>query len=77
MQMGFALDPQTGLEWLVEAAAQRKAFAGSFLCEWHSHQVQRDELSAVLRAVRAGALSEAEAIERLSQSPHYSAGHMT
>ena len=34
-------------------------------------QVQLDELYAVLSAVRDGEVSEAEAIERLSRSPHW------
>ena len=67
----FELDPNTVLEWLVEAAEHLKAFSGYFLCELHINQVQLDELYAVLSAVRAGDLSEAEAIERLSRSPHW------
>jgi len=67
----FEIDPNTVLEWLVEAAEQLKAFSGYFLCELHLNQVQLDELYAVLSAVRAGDLSEAEAIERLSRSPHW------
>src|SRR5215510_9072346 len=67
----FELDPNTVLEWLVEAAEQLKAFSGYFLRELHINQVQLDELYAVLSAVRAGDLSEAEAIERLSRSPHW------
>ena len=67
----FELDPHTVLEWLVEAAEQLKAFSGYFLRELHINQVQLDELYAVLSAVRAGDLSEAEAIERLSRSPHW------
>jgi IS1 family transposase len=67
----FELDPNTVLAWLVEAAEQLKAFSGYFLCELHINQVQLDELYAVLSAVRAGDLSEAEAIERLSRSPHW------
>src|SRR3989442_6337127 len=67
----FELDPNTVLEWLVEAAEQLKAFSGYFLCELHINQVQLDELYAVLSAVRDGDISEAEAIECLSQSPHW------
>jgi IS1 family transposase len=37
----------------------------------HIHQVQLDELYAVLRAVRNGDLSEADAVEQLSRSPHW------
>jgi IS1 family transposase len=67
----FELDPNTVLAWLVEAAEQLKAFSGYFLGELHITQVQLDELYAVLSAVRAGDLSAAEAIERLSRSPHW------
>jgi IS1 family transposase len=67
----FEIDPNTVLGWLVEAAAQLKAFSAYFLHELQINQVQLDELYAVLSAVRDGAISEAEAIERLSQSPHW------
>jgi IS1 family transposase len=67
----FEIDPNTVLQWLVEAAEQLTAFSGYFLCELHINQVQLDELYAVLSAVRAGDLSEAEAIEQLSRSPHW------
>src|SRR5216683_818668 len=36
-----------------------------FLCDVHAHQLQLDELYAVIRALKAGELSEEEAIERL------------
>jgi len=67
----FEIDPNTVLSWLVEAAEQLKAFSAYFLHELHVNQVQLDELYAVLSAVRDGNLSEAEAIERLSRSPHW------
>src|SRR5262252_5246933 len=67
----FELDPNTILSWLVEAAEQLTAFSASFLHEMHIKQVQLDELYAVLSAVRDGTRSEAEAIERLSRSPHW------
>ena len=47
------------------------AFSAYFLHELHLNQVQLDELYAVLSAVRDGDISEAEAIERLSRSPHW------
>ena len=37
----------------------------------HVTQVQLDELYALLRAVQDGEVSEAEAIQRLSRSPHW------
>jgi len=66
----FEIDPNTVLSWLIEAAEQLKAFSAYFLHELHLHQVQLDELYAVLSAVRDGAMSKAEAVERLS-SPHW------
>ena len=67
----FEIDPNTVLGWLVEAAEQLKAFSAYFLHEVHINQVQLDELYAVLSTVRDGTMSEAEAIERLSRSPHW------
>jgi IS1 family transposase/transposase-like protein len=67
----FEVDPNTVLSWLVEAAEQLKAFSAYFLRELHLHQVQFDELYAVLSAVRDGDISEAEAIEQLSRSPRW------
>ena len=55
----------------MEAAEQLRAFAGYFLCDLHMRQIQLDELYAVLRAVKGGALSEDEAIRRLSRSPQW------
>lgn len=67
----FEVDPNTVLGWLVEAADQLKAFSRYFLCDVHVRQVQLDELYAVLRDVKEGELSEEEAINRLSPSPHW------
>jgi transposase-like protein/IS1 family transposase len=67
----FEIDPNTVLQWLVEAAEQLNAFSAYFLHDIHLNQVQLDELYAVLSAVRDGEISEAEAIERLSRSPHW------
>ena len=65
----FEVEPHTVLHWFVEAAEQLRAFACSVLCDLHVRQRQLDELYAVLRAVKGGALSEDEAIRRLSRSP--------
>jgi transposase-like protein len=65
----FEVDPNTVLQWLVEAADQLEVFSRYFLCDVPVHQVQLDELYAVLRAVQAGELSENEAIKRLERSP--------
>jgi IS1 family transposase len=67
----FGIDANTVLQWLVEAAEQLHAFCDYFLHELHLNQIQLDELYAVLRAVRDGDLSEAEAVEQLSRSPHW------
>jgi IS1 family transposase len=67
----FEVDPNTVLRWLVEAAEQLTAFSAYFLCEVHVNQLQLDGLYAVLSAVKDGDLSEAQAIRRLSRSPHW------
>jgi IS1 family transposase len=67
----FEIDPNTVLGWLVEAAEQLQAFSAYFLRELEINQIQLDELYAVLSAVRDGEMSEAEAIEQLSRSPHW------
>jgi len=67
----FEIDPNTVLGWLVESAEQLHAFSAYFLHELPLNQVQLDELYAVLSAVREGDVSAAEAIERLSRSPHW------
>jgi len=67
----FEVDPNTVLHWLVEAADHLKVFSQYFLHDVRVTQVQLDELYALLSAVQAGAISEAEAITRLSRSPHW------
>ena len=67
----FAVDPNTVLQWLVEAAEQLRAFCTYFLGDLHVKQIQLDELYAVLSAVKAGKISEAKAIKRLPRSPHW------
>jgi len=67
----FEVDPNTVLSWLVEAAEQLRAFSAYFLCDLHLEQLQLDELYAVLSAVKAGDLSEDEAIRRLERSPYW------
>ena len=67
----FAVDPNTVLAWLLEVADHLKAFSQYFLRDVRVTQVQLDELYALLRAVKAGEISEAEAIQRLSRSPHW------
>jgi hypothetical protein len=65
------VDPHTVLQWLVEAAAQLRAFSQYFLHDVRGRQVQLDELLALLSAVKEGEVSEAEAIARLERSPQW------
>src|SRR2546427_569785 len=67
----FEVDPNTVLQWLVEAAEQLRAFSQHFLHDLRVRQVQMDELFALLSAVKDGTVSEAEAIERLERSPQW------
>jgi hypothetical protein len=67
----FEVDPNTVLQWLVEAAEQLQAFSRHVLHDVRVRQVQLDELFALLSAVKAGEVSEAEAIERLERSPQW------
>ena len=67
----FEVDPNTVLRWLVEAADHLQAFSRYFLHDLHVDQVQLDELFALLSAVKDGEVTEAEAIKRLSRSPHW------
>jgi hypothetical protein len=67
----FEVDPNTVLSWVVEAAEQLQACTAYFLRDLKLGQVQLDELYAVLSAVKGGDISEAEAIEHLSRSPHW------
>jgi hypothetical protein len=68
---GFEVDPTTVLSWVVEAADQRRTFSRDVLHDVQSRQVQLDELFALLSAVKDGAVSAAEAIERLERSPQW------
>ena len=67
----FEVDPNTVLQWLVEAAEQLRAFSSYFLCDLHLEQLQLDELYAVLRDRQAGKISDDEAIKRLERSPYW------
>jgi hypothetical protein len=68
---GFEVDSHTVLAWLVEVAEHAAAFSRSFLYDVRVSQVQLDELFALLSAVQDGEVSEAEAVQRLSRSPHW------
>jgi len=67
----FEVDPNTVLQWLVEATDQLQAFSRHVLHDVHVTQVQLDELFALLSAVKGGEVSAAEAIERLERSPQW------
>src|SRR5712691_3337022 len=67
----FEVDPNTVLQWLVEVADHAAAFSQYFLHDVRVTQVQLDELFALLSAVKTGEVSDAEAIQRLSRSPHW------
>jgi IS1 family transposase len=67
----FEVDPNTVLAWLVEAADHLQAVSQHFLHDVRVTQVQLDELDALLSAVKDGEVSEAEAMGRLSRSPHW------
>jgi hypothetical protein len=68
---GFEVDANTGRQGLVEAAAQRQACSAYVLGDVHVRQRPRDELSAVLRSVKDGESSAAQAIQRLERSRHW------
>ena len=67
----FEVDANTVLQWLVEAAEQLRAFSRYLLCDVPVEQLQLDELYAVLRDLKAGELSDDEAIQRLERSPYW------
>jgi transposase-like protein len=67
----FEVDPNTVLHWLVEAAEHLEAFSRHFLHDVYVEQVQMDELFALLSAVKDGEVTEADAVKRLSRSPHW------
>jgi len=64
----FEVDANTVLHWLVEAAEQLRAFSAYVLCDVHVAPLQLDEVYAVLRDLRAGEISEDEAMKRLERS---------
>jgi hypothetical protein len=67
----FEVDPDTVLAWLREVADHAAAVSQHFLHDLRVTQVQLDELFALLSAVNTGEVSEAEAVQRLSRSPHW------
>jgi IS1 family transposase len=67
----FEVDPNTVLQWLVEAAEQLQAFSRHVLHDVRVRQVQLDELFALLSAVKDHKVRAAEAIECLERSPQW------
>jgi len=67
----FEVDPNTVLAWLVDVAEHATTFSQYFLHDVRVNQVQLDELFALLSAVKAGEVTESEAITRLSRSPQW------
>src|SRR5215831_17831474 len=67
----FEVAPNTVLAWLMEAAEHLRAFSRYFLCDVHVEHLQLDELYAVLRDRKAGAISDDEAMERLERSRNW------
>ena len=67
----FEVDPNTVLPWLVEAAGHAAAFSRCVLHDIRVTQVQLDELFALLSEVKAGEVSDAEAVRCLSHLPHW------
>jgi len=67
----FEVDPTTVLHWLVEAAEQLQAFTRYWLCDLHVHQLQLDELYAVIRDLKNGEMSEDDALKRLEHARHW------
>jgi hypothetical protein len=67
----FELAPNPVWHGLGAAAEQLRAFSASFLCARHVEQLQLDEVYAVLRARKAGEISEDAARKRLARAPYW------
>jgi transposase-like protein len=67
----FEVNPNTVLAWLVDAAEHLEAFSRYGLQDVHVEQVQMDELFALLSAVKDRDVTETEAVQCLSRSPHW------
>ena len=64
----FEVDPNTVLQWLVEAAEQLQAFGAHLLCDVHVNQLQLDELYGVIRDLKKGEISEDNTLKLLEGS---------
>jgi transposase-like protein len=67
----FAVDPNTVLTWLREAADQLAVFSCSFLRDVKVNHVQLDELFVVLGAGETGQGSDIETSVPCSRAPHW------
>lgn len=67
----FEVDPHTVPQSLVAVADHAATFSRYFLHDVRVTQMQLDELYAVLRAGKAGEVSEAETIQLLPRAPHW------
>jgi transposase-like protein len=67
----FEVDPNTVRQWWVAAADHAAALSRYCLQALHVSQVQLHELFAWLSAVRAGAVNDAEANQRVSRASHW------
>ena len=67
----FGVDPNTVRAWRMEAAEHLKGVSRSCIHDLHVSPIQMDALFALRRALKDGEVSEAEALTRLSRSPHW------
>jgi hypothetical protein len=63
----FKVEPDTVLDWLLEAGTHMAAFSDYLVRELAVAQVQLDELFGLIRAVEQGEMERQEAIERLDR----------
>ena len=63
----FEVEPETVLEWLLEAHQHIVAFTDYLVRELELEQIQMDELFGVIRAVQDGEMSREAAIEQLNR----------
>jgi IS1 family transposase len=63
----FEVEPETVLEWLLEASHHMVTFTDYLVRELELEQVQMDELFGIIRAIQAGAMSQEVAIEQLDR----------
>jgi IS1 family transposase len=67
----FDVEANTVLTWLSEAADHAEAVAAFLLTHLRVEQVQLDELFALIGELRAGQITEHDALERLGRRPRW------